>query len=274
LFLDGFLRSLKECLVTFSCTQTIGAALMRADLMGERPARFSAVPLYEQVKDTIAQQIADGQWKPNLAMPNENELARVLGVSPGTMRKALDLLESEGLVIRRQGRGTFVSDPTSPRVINRYTMYRTSHGDRIVGNMQLLDASVAAPTMAERLRLQLNGDDRIYRITRLRLNNGRPFVLENVAMPFALFPNLIERGLAGKNLTEVAPQYGMLLGKGEETLEAALVTPAAASALGIPSDSPVITLSRIIKTRDGVPAQYRFGEFHQLDDTTLRFELG
>ena len=75
---------------------------MRADLMGERPARFSAAPLYEQVKDTIAQQIADGQWKPNLAMPNENELARVLGVSPGTMRKALDLLESEGLVVRRQ----------------------------------------------------------------------------------------------------------------------------------------------------------------------------
>lgn len=247
---------------------------MRADLIGDRPARFTAVPLYEQVKDTIAQQIADGQWKPNLAMPNENELARVLGVSPGTMRKALDLLESEGLVVRRQGRGTFVSDPASPSVANRYTMFSTSHGGRTVGDIQLLEALVAVPTMAERLRLQLNGDDRVYRITRHRSHNGRAFVLENVAMPFALFPNLIERGLAGKNLTEIAPQYAMLLGKGEETLEAALVTPAAASVLGISSGSPVIRLSRIIKTRDGVPVQYRFGEFHQLDDTMLRFELG
>ena len=77
------------------------------------PERFFTQPLYLQLRDALAERIARGEWKPGIAIPGEGDLARQLGVSKGTVRKSLDLLESEGLLSRRQGRGTFVIDPAS-----------------------------------------------------------------------------------------------------------------------------------------------------------------
>ena len=77
------------------------------------PERFSIQPLYLQLRDALAERIASGEWKSGDIIPNEVDLARELGVSQGTVRRSLDLLESEHVVTRRQGRGTFVNDPGS-----------------------------------------------------------------------------------------------------------------------------------------------------------------
>ena len=66
--------------------------------------RFSTRPLYLQLRDALAERIAHGEWKPGTAIPNESDLAREFGVSSGTMRKALDMMEAEHLLTRRQGR--------------------------------------------------------------------------------------------------------------------------------------------------------------------------
>lgn len=79
--------------------------------------KFVTRPLYLQVHDALEERIAAGEWKTDTAVPNENDLARHFGVSPGTMRKALDMLESKGIVSRRQGRGTFVTDPASGNLV-------------------------------------------------------------------------------------------------------------------------------------------------------------
>src|SRR5215510_9620939 len=92
---------------------------------------FSRRPLYLQVRDVLAARIAAGQWKPGVTIPNENDLARELGVSSGTMRKALEFMEGERLLTRRQGRGTFVNDQTSHERADRYSNLRTSDGKRI-----------------------------------------------------------------------------------------------------------------------------------------------
>jgi len=73
-------------------------------------AKFHVTPLYVQVSDLVRQQILAGMWKINTALPPEGDIARDFGVSAGTMRKALDMLEAEGLVTRMQGRGTFIVD--------------------------------------------------------------------------------------------------------------------------------------------------------------------
>ena len=78
-------------------------------------ASFSTRPLYLQLHDAPTERVASGQWKPRQALPNEGELAREFDVSVGTMRKALDLMEAERLVTRRQGRGTFGERPHGPR---------------------------------------------------------------------------------------------------------------------------------------------------------------
>jgi len=83
--------------------------------------KFSIEPLYVQVRNLLAQRLASGVWPPGSVLPNEMELARELGVSSGTVRKALDSLESDRLVVRRQGRGTFVVDQASGDVAARFS---------------------------------------------------------------------------------------------------------------------------------------------------------
>ena len=75
--------------------------------------RFTTRAVYEQLRDILAARIATGEWKPGTAIPSEADLAREFGVSAGTTRKALKLLEAERLLTRRQGHGTIVNDPAS-----------------------------------------------------------------------------------------------------------------------------------------------------------------
>src|SRR5262245_19416931 len=83
-------------------------------------------PLYLQVCELLTRRIADGAWKPNTTLPNEMELAREMGVSTGTVRKALEKLEADRLVVRRQGRDTFVLDQAAPEVACRFDRLRCS----------------------------------------------------------------------------------------------------------------------------------------------------
>jgi DNA-binding GntR family transcriptional regulator len=76
-------------------------------------------PLYLQVRDAVAERIATGTWKTGNAIPNEGDLAREFGVSVGTVRKALGLLEGQHILTRQQGRGTFVNDPRQPPIVSR-----------------------------------------------------------------------------------------------------------------------------------------------------------
>ena len=107
-------------------------------------SRFSTRPLYLQVRDALATRIATGEWKPTAAIPNESDLAREFGVSSGTMRKALDLLETERLLTRRQGRGTFVNDQASDELAVRYSNIRAPDGERISGEVTVTEISEGA----------------------------------------------------------------------------------------------------------------------------------
>jgi len=87
--------------------------MMQAPKLGFRP-------LYQQVRDAFVQRLVEGKWTPGQALPSEMELAAEVGVSQGTVRKALDALASENLVIRRQGRGTFVAEHDEARILFQF----------------------------------------------------------------------------------------------------------------------------------------------------------
>src|SRR4051812_39306644 len=94
---------------------------------GQAPA-FS--PLYQQIKELILQSLQDGEWKPGEAIPSEMELAARFRVSQGTVRKAIDELAADNLVIRRQGKGTFVATHTEQHVRYRFLKLMPDSGDR------------------------------------------------------------------------------------------------------------------------------------------------
>ena len=226
---------------------------------GVSASRFSTRPLYLQARDAIAQRIAAGEWKPHTAIPNENELAREFGVSPGTMRKALDLAEAERLLTRRQGRGTFINDPSSDEHGERYNSIRGRDGKCVDRDVEVLNLLETTVNERECLRLHLRLRERVIRIRRLRLTDGKPYMLEDLAMPAKLFPDLTHQD-ASQRFVVLAQQSGVLLGKGEERLAIGAAAPDVAAALQVDEGATVMRLDRVIYTLEGKPAEWRLGQ--------------
>src|SRR3954464_8980664 len=87
-------------------------------------------PLYEQIKILLTQSLVAGEWKPGEAIPSEMELASRFNVSQGTVRKAIDELASEHILMRRQGKGTFVASHNEPSYRYRFLRVTTDAGDK------------------------------------------------------------------------------------------------------------------------------------------------
>lgn len=150
--------------------------------------RFSTRPLYLQVKDMLIQRIAAGAWKPGAAIPNEIELSRELGISVGTVRKALDEMESERLISRRQGRGTFVIDQTSNEHAVRFSNIRDPDGIRIAGETESCTITAAAANEAKSRLLQLRNGEPVFRLHRVLTHINAPLMVEDSTVPQARFP--------------------------------------------------------------------------------------
>ncbi len=223
------------------------------------PSRFSTRPLYLQVRDVLAARIATQEWKPSTVIPNEGDLAREFGVSSGTMRKALDLLEAERLLTRRQGRGTFVNDQASDDLAVRYTKIWGLKGERISGDVVVTRAEECAANEAECLRLKLRPADCVHRIQRVRSYNGEPFMVEDVAMPARLFPGLGERKDVPSRIVMLAQEFGILLGKGEERLYVGTAAADVAEHLRLATGAPILVLDRLIHDLDRQPIEWRLG---------------
>lgn len=218
-------------------------------------------PLYLQVRDVLAERIESGLWKPGQPMPNEGDLAHEYGVSAGTIRKALGILESERLVTRKQGRGTFVNDQASDELAIRFTNIRGSTGKRIAGDVQSLEVAEGEADELERVRLHLQEHDIVYRVRNLRRQNAQPFMVEQASMPAALFP-AFPMNNGHHPIVLLAQQNGILMGKAEERISIGLATPADAEALGVDPLSPILVLDRILLTLNGRPIEWRVGRCH------------
>jgi GntR family transcriptional regulator len=222
--------------------------------------RFATRPLYLQVRDVIAQRIASGQWKPQTVIPNESELAREFGVSPGTMRKALDVAESEHLLTRRQGRGTFVNDQSSGEYAARYNNIRHRDGGHVSSDVEVLNIIETTVNEREGQRLHLRQRDRVHRIRRVWSAEGKPYLLEDLVMPAKMFPGLALREEASMHLTALAQRYGVLLGDAEERITINSVAPDVAAALRVEVGATVLRLDRLICSLHNVPVEWRLAQ--------------
>jgi GntR family transcriptional regulator len=132
--------------------------------------------------------ITSGHWKPGDALPNEAELSQEFGLSPGTIRKALEWMESARLIVRQQGRGTFVRDPSSEEFVNWYERLRNEDGAPIHDKVETLDIAEDAANDEECFRLHLSGGARVRRTNRNKIEGGSPYMIERSSVPCALFP--------------------------------------------------------------------------------------
>jgi GntR family transcriptional regulator len=190
-------------------------------------------------------------------------LAREIGVSSGTVRKALKILESEKLITRRQGHGTFVNDPTSHELACRFIRLRTANGETLSGEVASQAIGEGTANELECRRLKLRAGDRVYRLRRVRHHRGRNFMVADVTLPAALFPRLAEKHHVPTQIGTLAPWNGMLLGTAEERVSICVPPADVKDLLDVPSETPVMLLDCVLfLLRTHQPIAWRVGHVH------------
>jgi GntR family transcriptional regulator len=218
--------------------------------------------LYLQVRDALAERIASGGWTPGMAIANENDLARELGVSAGTVRKALELMEAQRLIARRQGHGTFVRDQASDDLAARFCRLRAPGGEGLFNRSVVAEISRGVTSEEERRRLNLGPGEAVYRMQRVRHYRGQPVMVRRAVVPAALFPDLAQRRGAAVSVTSLAQAFGILVGKGEERISICLAPEGVAQALGVTEGTPVMCLERIVLMLEGPPLEWSTAHCH------------
>ncbi|WP_072369775.1 GntR family transcriptional regulator [Hyphomicrobium sp. NDB2Meth4] len=223
-------------------------------------------PLYCQVANELIGLIAKGAWKPGQVIPNEIELARKLGVSTGTMRKALDKLEASHLIVRRQGRGTFILDQTGIANRQRFDLLRLDDGSSIQAISETLEEGIANASKDECRELALEQSDKVLRATRVKSHNGNPYVYEDISIAAKRFPGIdLDLGLVDYTLAELAQRYRVILGQAVEQLTLCEVTDKVANALYVKARSVVLKLHLVAYSFSGEPLMRRIGFSHLPD---------
>lgn len=217
-------------------------------------------PLYMQVQDLLIQRLADGEWRPGEMLPSEPELAGIFGVSQGTIRKALDKLAHLNLVVRRQGKGTFVSTHTPHRELFHFFHLVGVDGSRQLPETSVLSCRVRRATRQEIERLALDDKARVAVIERLRRLNGEPTIAETIVVPESLFPDLgqeLERSPEPTLYQCFEQRYGVTILNATESLCADLADSRDAELLQVPRGTPILVITRIAYGHNKMPVELR-----------------
>ena len=214
-------------------------------------------PLYSQVRDKLIRRLVDGFWLPGQPLPSEIQLAAELGVSQGTVRKALDWMAADNLVVRRQGRGTFVAVQDDERMLFRFFRLIPDDGGPSFPKSQVLSLASGKANAAERDTLNLAKDSRVVRIRRRRSLDDEPVIVEIVTLPVALFPDLASMEIPNNLYGLYAMHYGITIASVREQLKAIGATSEDAEALGVAEGAPVLQVERVAHALDGMPVEWR-----------------
>lgn len=215
-------------------------------------------PLYRQVYDILVRKIAEGAWKPGEMLPSEQALARDMGVSHGTVRKVLDALTAENLLLRRQGKGTFVAEHNQDRALFRFFHIARPGGERLVPEAASVKVKSRPSRTAEREKLNLRKEEAVFEIARLRLVGGKPVIRETIILPQRLFPRLDRISSLPNTLYSLyQSQFGITIATACEELRAAIATKADQSSLGVKAGSPILVIGRVALSLTDQPVEWR-----------------
>lgn len=225
----------------------------------ERLDHDSFVPLYHQLKEILKASIAAGVWKANEMIPSENELAAAYEVAVGTVKKALSELSREGLILRRQGQGTFVARPDFGRSFFRFFRFDVDTGaEGVIPRSEVLFAGPVRPPERARQVLRLSGRERALHIKRLRAFNSLPLMYEDLYLPEKIFAGLERMDISRQLLYPIYDsRFNAPVIWAEEFLEPRLATAEVAGHLQITPGDPLIFLERIAYTFEDRPIEFR-----------------
>ncbi len=219
-------------------------------------------PLYRQIKALIIQALEAGEWRPGQVIPSEQELAVRFGVSQGTVRKAIDEMAAENLLVRKQGKGTYVASHNDPRALFRFL--------RLVP----LDSDLSHPTSVPLDCWRAKAGQEASRMLAIEL--GAPIIIVRRLLQFALKPVVIDeiylsgetfQGLTAEVLQSwngslyslFETRFGLRMIRAQEKIRAVAADRNASEALKVPEGTPLLSVERVTYTYGDKPVEWRRG---------------
>ena len=219
-------------------------------------------PLYEEVKKKITLSLVQGEWSPGEVIPSEIELANIYNVSQGTVRKAIDELSAESILVRRQGKGTYVATHNEESIQLRFLRLTSTFGLKEKLDNQLISFSKEKATNKLAKILNINSASTIISIKRLLTFNKKPLIFDVIKIPALSF-----RGLTAEKVNEkkgvmyrmYETDFGVRMLNADEKIKAVSASSESALLLDVKENSPLLSVERLSYTYDNKPLEWRLG---------------
>ena len=219
-------------------------------------------PLYDQIKVLLTQSLIGGEWRPGDMIPSEIELASRYKVSQGTVRKAIDSLASENILIRRQGKGTYVATHDEDVIKLRFLRLTAVTGQKEVLQNEFLSCTKTKADAYIAKILDVKASAATVEVKRLLTFSGRPLIYDHIILPAAPFKGLNSAAVLENNgsmYSMYETQFGVRMIRAEERLKAVGASKEVAEALGLKMGFPLLSIERISYTYGDKPMEWRLG---------------
>lgn len=224
-------------------------------------------PLYQQIKSLILSSLRVGEWKPGEAIPSEMDLAARFRVSQGTVRKAIDELAAENLLVRRQGKGTFVATHAEQQVQFRFLKLvpdSGAPGSEGPAQRDIIECRRARASADVARALALRTGDSVLQVRRVLSFAGTPTILEDIWLPATPFKGLSAEQLAnyqGPTYALFETEFHVRMVRAEEKIRAEPATGGLETLLKVAQGTPLLSVERVAYTYEDVPMELRRGYY-------------
>ena len=238
--------------------------LLGANLSEENLPVASFSPLYEQIKAMILTSLQAAEWLPGAAIPSEMELAARYAVSQGTVRKAIDELAAQNLLVRRQGKGTFVATHQEDDWQYRFLRLAPDSGEKFHLTNEFLVCVKAKANAHIANLLKLKAGDSIIHIERVQSFAGKPVVFEEIWLSGARFKGLdleVLNAWHGPVYALYESQFATHMVRAEEKIKAVAADEILAGHLHLPVGAPLLSVERVAFTYGNKPVEIRHARY-------------
>lgn len=231
--------------------------------VADTPVAFS--PLYQQIKGLILQSLQSAEWQPGQVIPSEIDLAARYHVSQGTVRKAIDELAADNLLVRRQGKGTFVATHAEHHTQYRFLRLQPDAGTldgEGPAQRSILDCKRLRATAEQARLLALRTGEPLLLVRRLMAFSGVPTILEDIWLPAGPFKGLTAERLAiyqGTMYALFEKEFGVRMVRAEEKIRAVSADAEQARLLQCTLSAPLLSVERVAHTYNDTPMELRRG---------------
>ena len=219
-----------------------------------------SISLYMQIKELLVARIGNGDWLPGGIIPSEINLAQELGVSQGTVRKAITELVESNVLTRKQGRGTFVSTHDPHRALFHFFHIADDQGHKVLPDSRVLHCRRKQASRKEATKLQFAVGSSVIRIERVRNFSAWPTMIETITLPARSFADLADDGnleLPNTLYELYEKQYGITIHSADEQLRAIAASKHDANLLNLEVGTPLLEIERVALTLDKTPVELR-----------------